>query len=125
MSGTVMGMSGSTSWGSQVAAGNMRILATYGMERTKRWPEAPTLQEAGYGVPETPFGFGGPKGLPAAIVTRLEEAFRNALNDPQVIGTLEKTDMAPAFLPSAEYTKASVAMFESQRVMITRLGLKA
>jgi tripartite-type tricarboxylate transporter receptor subunit TctC len=125
MSGTVMGMSGSTSWAPQVAAGNVRILATYGGKRTKRWPNVPTLPELGYNVPETPFGFGGPKGMDAAVVTRLQEALRQSLNDPEVIATLERNDMQPAFLTSAEYTKSSFEMFESQRVMITRLGLKA
>jgi tripartite-type tricarboxylate transporter receptor subunit TctC len=123
MSGTVMGMSGSTSWAPQVAAGNVRILATYGGKRTKRWPNVPTLPELGYKVPETPFGVGGPKGMDPAIVTRLQEAFRQSLNDPEVIATLERNDMQPAFLASADYTRSSIETFESQKVMITRLGL--
>ena len=123
MSGTVMGMSGSTSWAPQVAAGNVRILATYGAKRTKRWPNVPTLPELGYNVPETPFGVGGPKGMDPAVVTRLQEAFRQSLNDPDVIATLERNDMQPAFLASSDYTKSSFETFESQKVMISRLGL--
>jgi tripartite-type tricarboxylate transporter receptor subunit TctC len=125
MSGTVMGMSGSTSWAPQVAAGNVRILATYGTNRTKRWPTVPTLAELGYQVPETPFGFGGPRALERGVVQRLQEAFRHAMSDPDVIATLERTDMQPAFLGASGYAKVSQEMFESQRLMITRLGLKA
>jgi tripartite-type tricarboxylate transporter receptor subunit TctC len=125
LGGSVMGISGSTSWGPQVDAGTMRLLATYGSKRTKRWPNSPTLLELGYAVPDTPFGFGGPKGMDPAIVARLEEAFRQALTDPAVLAVLDRSDMPATFMNSAEYTKSSFEMFEAQRVMITRMGLKA
>jgi tripartite-type tricarboxylate transporter receptor subunit TctC len=123
MSGAVMGMSGSTVWGPMVQAGTVRILATYGAKRTKRWPDAPTLTELGYPVPETPFGFGGPKGMDAALVNRLQEAFRAALSDPQVLAVLDTSDMQPDFLSSKDYATASVKAFEEQREIISRLGL--
>lgn len=125
LGGSVMGISGSTSWGPQVDAGTMRLLATYGSKRTKRWPNSPTLLELGYAVPDTPFGFGGPKGMEPAIVARLEEAFRQALSDPTVLAVLDRSDMPVAFMSSSEYTKSSFEMFEAQRIMITRMGLKA
>jgi tripartite-type tricarboxylate transporter receptor subunit TctC len=123
MGGTVMGMSGSTSWAPQVAAGNVRILATYGAKRTKHWPAVPTLPELGYNVPETPFGVGGPKGMDPAVVIRLQDAFRQSLNDAEVIATLDRNDMQPAFLSSTDYTKSCAEIFESQKLMINRLGL--
>jgi len=44
LGGHVMSHSDATGWGPQVEAGNLRLLATYGSQRTKRWPQIPTLK---------------------------------------------------------------------------------
>ena len=44
----VMAASDATGWGPHVEAGKLRLLATYGSKRTKRWPTVPTLDELGY-----------------------------------------------------------------------------
>ena len=123
LSGTVMGISGATSWGPHVDAGTLRLLAVYGSSRARRWPNAPTLRELGYDVPDTPFGIGGPKGLEPAIVRRLQDAFRQTLDDPAVIATLERTDMQPNYLNAEDYTKAAHEISAAQKLMIDRLGL--
>ena len=46
--GHVMAHSDSTTWAPQVEAGRLRLLATYGSKRTKRWPDVPTLEDLGY-----------------------------------------------------------------------------
>jgi hypothetical protein len=53
----------------------------------------------------------------------MQEAFRKSLSDPDVIATLERNDMQPAFLVASDYAKSSFETFESQKMMITRLGL--
>lgn len=123
MSGTVTAVSGATSWGPHVDAGTLRLLAVYSGRRAVRWPSAPTLRELGYDVPDTPFGIGGPKGMDAGITRRLQDAFRQTLDDPAVLATLEKADMQPGFLGTDDYTKLARETSAAQKAMIDRLGL--
>ena len=44
LGGHVMAASDSTGWAPYVESGRLRLLATYGSKRTKRWPDVPTLQ---------------------------------------------------------------------------------
>jgi tripartite-type tricarboxylate transporter receptor subunit TctC len=125
LSGQVDALSGTTSWGPHVDGGKLRLVAIYGSKRAKRWPNAPTLNELGYAVPDTPYGVGGPKGMDPAIVKRLQDVFRATLDDPAVQATLDKYDMPSAYLDAAEYAKNAREMFQQQGVMIKRLGLKS
>ena len=62
--GHVMSASDSTGWAPYVESGRLRLLATYGSQRTRRWPQVPTLNELGYEtVSDSPFGLGGPRDL--------------------------------------------------------------
>ncbi len=123
LSNTVMAISGAASWGAHVDAGTLRLLAVYGSRRAMRWPNAPTLTELGYPVPDTPFGIAGPRGMDPAVVVRLQEAFRKSMDDPDVKSMLAKVDMPPAFLSSEDYTKAVAEIAKVQKAMIERLGL--
>src|SRR4030088_914689 len=54
----------STGWKPLVDAGHLRLLAIWTAERSKNWPDAPTLKELGYPfVFDSPFGVAGPKGM--------------------------------------------------------------
>jgi len=76
LGGHVMSHSDSTGWASHVDAGTMRLLATYGSKRTRRWPNVPTLNELGFEtLADSPFGIGGPKGMDPAVTRRLHDAF--------------------------------------------------
>ena len=77
LGGHVMAASDATGWGPHVDAGKLRLLATYGSKRTKRWPTVPTLTELGYAtVSDSPFGVGGPKGMDPAIVKTIRSEER-------------------------------------------------
>ena len=115
---------GSTAFGPFVDKGQLRLLATLGDERAKRWPHAPTLKELGLGIVATsPYGLAGPAGLPKAIVTRLHDAFKAALFDPAHLAELAKYDQTPAYLDAADYTRACAQQFEAERALVERLGL--
>ncbi len=61
-----------TVWAPHVEAGTMRLLATYGSKRNKRWPNVPTLNELGNDtVSDSPFGITGPRGMDLKIVRKL------------------------------------------------------
>ena len=124
LGGHVMSHSDSTGWAPQVEAGNLRLLATYGSKRTRRWPNVPTLQELGYDtVSDSPFGIGGPKGMDPAIVRRLHDAFKKTLEDPAVLATFEKYDQSVIYMNTSDYTKFITDQFVAQKAVIERLGL--
>ena len=115
----------STGWGEQVNAGRLRLLVTWGAQRTRRWPNVPTLKELGHPiVSSSPFGIAGPKGMDPAVVRTLHDAFKKALDDPEFQKTLEKFDQDAYYLNSADYTALVKRTIEEERVAIQRLGLK-
>jgi tripartite-type tricarboxylate transporter receptor subunit TctC len=120
----VMAASDSTGWAPHVESGRLRLLATYGSKRTKRWPNVPTLAELGWDtISDSPFGVGGPRGMDAAVVARLQDAFAKAMTEPQVLQVLERYDQPVIYMDSAEYTRWAQQMWESERRTIERLGM--
>ena len=67
-----------------IQSGKLRAIAIAGPARTDRLPGVPTTGEQGYPKIDSPFWLGvvAPAGTPADIVTKLNAAFREALNDP-------------------------------------------
>jgi tripartite-type tricarboxylate transporter receptor subunit TctC len=124
LGGHVMSHSDATGWAPQVEAGTMRLLATYGSKRTKRWPNVPTLNELGYDtVSDSPFGIGGPKGMDPAVVKKLHDAFRQTLQDPAVLASFDKYDQSVIYMGTDEYTQFIRNTYQSEKAVIERLGL--
>ncbi|HEX6019558.1 MAG TPA: tripartite tricarboxylate transporter substrate binding protein, partial [Burkholderiaceae bacterium] len=90
-----------------VDSGQLRLLVTFGEQRTRRWPQAPTLKELGWGIVATsPYGLAGPRGLPAAVVQTLHQAFKTAMFEPEHIAELAKYDQELAYLGPTDYARA-------------------
>ena len=124
LGGHVMGASDATGWGPHVDAGKLRLLATYGSKRTKRWASVPTLDELGYKTTsDSPFGVGGPKNMDPAVVKTLHDAFRKTLDDPAVIAVLEKYDQSVIYMNTEAYTKFARESYVAEKALIERLGL--
>lgn len=124
LGGHVMAHSDATGWAPHVEAGTLRLLATYGSKRTKRWPQVPTLTELGYDtVSDSPFGIGAPKGMEPALTQRLHDAFKKTLDDPAVLATFEKYDQSVIYMNTADYTRFIQETYQKEKVLIERLGL--
>ena len=124
LGGHVMGASDATGWGPHVDAGKLRLLATYGSKRTKRWASVPTLDELGYKtISDSPFGVCGPKGMDPAITARLHDAFKKTLDDPAVLATFEKYDQPVIYMGTEAYTKFARDSYASEKATIERLGM--
>ena len=124
LGGHVMGASDATGWGPHVDAGKLRLLATYGSKRTKRWASVPTLDELGYKtISDSPFGVCGPKGMDPAITARLHDAFKKTLDDPAVLATFEKYDQPVIYMGTEAYTKFARDSYAAERATIERLGM--
>ena len=122
--GHIMGHSDSTGWAPHVDAGRMRLLATYGSKRTKRWPQVATLEQLGYQtVSDSPFGICGPKGMDPGIVKVIHDAFRRTLDDPAVQTVLDKYDQPAIYMDTAQYTRYARETFLAEKATIERLGM--
>jgi tripartite-type tricarboxylate transporter receptor subunit TctC len=123
-SGQVMAGVNSNGFAPYVDSGRLRLLATFGEKRTRRWPEVPTMNELGHGiVAMSPYGIAGPRGMPAGIVRTLHDAFKTALFDPAHIAELAKFDQEVAYLGSADYGRSMRDAFAAERRAVERLGL--
>ena len=72
-----------SSWAPLVEAGRLRLFATFGAERSARFPTVPTLREfGGEWSAYYPYGIVGPRGVEPANVGVLHDAFRVALSEP-------------------------------------------
>lgn len=79
MAGDVDVLSQTSEWAQHVKDGRMRLLAVYTGSRMTEFPDAPTFREAGYDLTAPSLlGVVGPKGVPPAIVAKLEGAFQHA-----------------------------------------------
>ncbi|MEY3273736.1 MAG: hypothetical protein RLZZ341_2642 [Pseudomonadota bacterium] len=124
LGGHVMAASDATGWAPHVDSGRLRLIATYGSKRTKRWPAVPTLNELGYRtVSDSPFGVCGPTGMEPAVVRTLHDAFRKTLEDPAVLAVFEKFDQPVIYLDTEQYTRWARETFEAERATMQRLGL--
>jgi tripartite-type tricarboxylate transporter receptor subunit TctC len=101
-----------------------QMLAAFGEQRTRRWPQVPTLRELGHGIVATsPYGLAGPRGLPAEVVGVLHEAFKAAMHDPLHLAELERYDQDLAYLGPDDYGRAMRETFAAERQAVARLGL--
>ncbi len=124
LGGHVMAASDATGWAPHVDSGRLRLIATYGSKRTKRWPAVPTLNELGYRtLSDSPFGMCGPKGMEPAVVRALHDAFRKTLEDPAVLAVFDKFDQPVIYLDTEQYTRWARETYEAERATMQRLGL--
>src|SRR4051812_27011232 len=115
----------STGWAELVNAGKFRLLVTWGAERTKNWPNVPTLKEVGIDmVSNSPFGIGGPKGMDPAVVQVLHDAFKKGMEEQFYRNTIVKLDMEPYYLGTADYHAYAMQQVTEQKQLVEELGLK-
>ncbi len=125
MGGHVDVVADSTGWAGLVNSGELRLLVTWGVERTKGWPSVPTLRESGVNlISNSPFGIGGPKGMDPKVVKILHDAFKKGMEDPAYTAILAKFDQEAFYMDSATYTDFALKLIEEQKQLVEELGLK-
>jgi len=86
-------VSTSSAWARFVEARSLRLITSMDDERFDSAPNAPTMVELGYPPSMVIFYLAGPKGLPAAVVKRLTDAFTEAMQSPRYIDFVAKNAM--------------------------------
>jgi tripartite-type tricarboxylate transporter receptor subunit TctC len=114
----------STGFGPYVETGKLRLLVTFGEQRTKRWPYAATLKELGHGIVAlSPYGLGGPRGMSPDITRTLHDAFKLAMFHPAHIAEVQKYDQELAYLGTDDYARFARTAFQRERIWVEKLGL--
>jgi tripartite-type tricarboxylate transporter receptor subunit TctC len=125
LGGHVDAVADSTGWGALVNSGDFRLLVTWGAERTKNWPNVPTLKELGINlVADSPYGLAGPKGMNPKIVKILHDAFKKGVEEPSYAEALKKFDQELAYLNTEDYVKHAAQQIEEAKKLVDDLGLK-
>jgi tripartite-type tricarboxylate transporter receptor subunit TctC len=124
LGGHVSAQSDATGWDKFVDAGQMRLLLTFGEQRTKRWPSVPTAKELGYNVvSSSPYGIVGPKRMDPAVMKTLHDAFKKAMDDPRHQEVLEQLNQQLWYRSGEDYRKWAADTFNRDKMLIERLGL--
>jgi tripartite-type tricarboxylate transporter receptor subunit TctC len=110
-------------WIPHVESGELRLLATLGEQRSKRFSKTPCFKELGYTPHASPIGIIGPANMPKDVVTILDEAFKKALQDPEVQKAFEQLDAPILYLNSADYTNWAKEMYAYSTDLIKKIGL--
>lgn len=91
----------------QLEAGNLRVLAQWGTERLPNFPDAPTLQEAGY--PNVVYllwaGAFAPSKTPENVQRILRDAIRPFMQDKAVADRFVRAGSQVSYLDGPEFAK--------------------
>jgi tripartite-type tricarboxylate transporter receptor subunit TctC len=122
--GHVQLQANATNWRPLLASGKARLLVLWSEHRSEQWPEVPTLKELGYPlVIDTPLGIAGPKGMDPKIVAQLQDAFRAALDTPEVQRTMSSLDMFPNYKGSGEFRQYMGELQKQEAKVLEKMGI--
>jgi tripartite-type tricarboxylate transporter receptor subunit TctC len=123
--GHLTAVSDTSGWATFVDSGKFRLLAVYGSQRLKRWPQVPTLRESGFDIVEAPpWGLVAPAGLDPAVARRLHDAFRKAMDDPQFGASLALLGQEPRYMNGDAYRGYLLDRTPIERAVVERYNLK-
>jgi tripartite-type tricarboxylate transporter receptor subunit TctC len=125
LGGHVDAVADGTSWAELVGTRQLRLLTTWGAQRSANWPDTPTLREIGIDlIANAPYGLAGPKHMEPATVAILHDAFRKAMDEPSYREALRKLGQEPFYMGSNDYTAYVKREVGEQARMIREMSLK-
>jgi putative tricarboxylic transport membrane protein len=108
----------------QLAAGTVRVLATFGSERIPTHPDVPTVKEAGYDVELEKFrGLAGPKGLSPEVIRIWNEAAQKVLADPDYQERYVAGNLKANFMPHEEFVPFIATVAEETAALFEAAGV--
>ncbi len=105
-------------------SGKVRALAVAADKRPPAFASVPTFREAGYDVVvPSPLGLAGPKGLPPAIVQKLDAAVKAALDDPDMQRVIKTYGVRTDYRDHQAYAEFARSNFDAEKSIVQSLGL--
>ena len=91
----------------RVKTGELRALAVLDDVRSKFIPDVPTMKELGFPtvMSNSTRGIAGPKGIPAPVVSKLQDVLSKAMQDPEHVSKLENQGLGIKVMVGDEYAK--------------------
>lgn len=125
LGGHVTAMVDSPEWLPHVQNGTLRLLVSHGEKRMRTFPDVPTLRDLGYDfINDAIFMMAAPKGTPAPIIKKLDDAFRKAMEDPQFVKSMTDFQFEVTYRNSADTKKFLDEASKNIARMIKALGIK-
>lgn len=112
--------------GEHIRAGNMRVLAQVSEQRLPKYPDVPTLREAGFDVPVVPQvrGVVAPPGIPKENIEYWESFFRKLTRTPSWKKYITDNQFEDGYQNSAELTKFYDRFTAQMREIFKDAGVK-
>jgi tripartite-type tricarboxylate transporter receptor subunit TctC len=118
LGGHINAVASGSVWAPRVNSGELRLLATFGAQRTRYWPSVPTLIEnAVKVVMEGTYGLVGPKGMDTAVVATLHDAFKAAMDQPGFAGAIASFHQEARYLVPRNFVPSRSAKLTSKGVL--------
>lgn len=109
-------------WAPFIESKEVRLLAVTTPQRSKSYPDVPSLSEKGLKSLRSVQAIIGPAGMPEDVRMKLETAFRKAMSDKTFQDTMERLGMVPLDLPGAEVKKLVEGEYASAREILQDIG---
>lgn len=122
LGGQVMAVADSIGIGPHVVSGKLRLLNTWGETRTKKFPDVPTLKELGIPiVQQSPYGLAGPKGMDPAVVQKLHDVFKRAIEMPNHIEMMGRYDQDLIYMSPEQFRKFAQDTAVREKAVVERM----
>ncbi|WP_179266683.1 Bug family tripartite tricarboxylate transporter substrate binding protein [Bordetella genomosp. 4] len=124
LGGQVSAYAGSTTVQPLVQAGKMRMLVTWGAQRSAQYPQTPTLHELDGTPPaNAPFGIAGPKGMPPETVAKLHAVFKDIAESDAFKQILTQYGQELVYMNGEEYAAYAKEQYQQEAEIVQKLGL--
>lgn len=106
------------------AAGEVKVLGVMADERLEAFSDVPTLKEQGVDWSIGGWaGLAGPAGLSDDVVTTLDEAITEAMNDPEFLETMQRAGASVQYLNATEFAEFIAEQDQVNRELLEAAGV--
>jgi len=124
LGGSLSAYAGSTTVQPLVKDGKMRMLVTWGGQRSAQFPDTPTLKELDGTPPaNAPFGIAGPKGMNPDTVAKLHDVFKEVAESDAFKQALTQYGQELVYLNGGDYAKYAKEQYALEAEIVKELGL--
>jgi tripartite-type tricarboxylate transporter receptor subunit TctC len=103
----------------------VRLLGVFSDRRHPSFPDVMTMTEQGLPTLQPAMnGIVAPRGLPEAVLVRLEQGCRQVAQSPALAQAMRRLNEEVVYLDRAEFTRRTVADFAEKAELVQQLGLQ-